>query len=143
MKAQGRVGFAPVFFRLFLKGENFKVAQVVFQIGGGFTADVIEDGIRRILVGEAECGQGAVDIFPAGAIVMDGQIQKTVQVNLQIAFQPAELDEKSIRFRSAAFRQDVGRIAIGEIFNIVGPALYETAVIEHIADRIIGFRVFI
>ena len=95
MEAQRCIIIAPQLCGLITEGKDFQVAKVVFQVGGGFRADVVVNGIRRVLVRNAEGGQGAVDILAACSIIMDGKIKQAVEIDLQVAFQAGNVRQQA------------------------------------------------
>ena len=55
VEAQRCIIIAPQLCGLITEGKDFQIAKVVFQVGGGFRADVVVNGIRRCLLYTSRC----------------------------------------------------------------------------------------
>ena len=136
MEAQVGISLLPQCLRFFLQGKKLQEAEVIFQISGRFPADVVIDGVRRLLLRNAEGGKRPVHVFPSCAVIMNGQIQQTVKIDLKLPFQPEDLHQKLLCPGSPVFRQHVGGIAVGKAFHIIGPALHIASEGKHGAHRL-------
>ena len=74
---------------------------------------------------------------------MDGKIKQAVEIDLQVAFQAGNVRQQAACVGSAVLQEDIGGVAVGDIFHIIGPAFYKAAVKKGASHRIVCFGVFI
>ena len=57
------------------------------------------------------------------------RIKQAVEIDLQVAFQAGNVRPAGcLRWERPFCRRDIGGVAVGDIFHIIGPAFYEAAV---------------
>ena len=136
METEIGVFILPGFHGCLFQKQKFQIAHVVFWIIGRFLHDIFIDIFCHGRIGNSKPTQEVMNLVIAGIVVMNLQIEKRIEPELDAAVKAHGPGQQDGIFIHSLFFHISFAIFVREHFHIESPALGITSVVEKITGGI-------